>query len=103
MALGMIASIKKAEEKAQKIIKDAQAQAKQILKDATDRSYQIATCAEEATEQEVSSIIAGGETSAREQCSEILAVAGREASALRELCAPRMEKAVRLIVNRLRK
>lgn len=101
MALEMISSIQKAEAEAERTVKDAQTQARQILKDATDRSYQAGNRMEEETEREVDRLIAEGAASARQECEETLRLAEREISAMQQLCAAKMDKAVQLIVNRI--
>ena len=101
MALDMIRSIKNAEAEAEQIVKDAQAKARQILKDATNLSYRTVSNQEEASRQEMQKAVLQGESSAENECKEILALAEREISALRQLSSAKKKNAVQLIVSRI--
>ena len=101
MALDMIRSIKEAEAEADGIVKDAQAKARQILKDATNLAYRTVSNQEEISRQETEKAVLAGKESAEGECREILSMAEREISALKQLSSAKTEKAVKLIVNRL--
>ena len=101
MSLEMITAIKQEENRADELIREAQQKSKQILKDASDRAYRLLNDQEEQTETEVERIIAAGADGAAGECGEIVAEAQRNTAVIRNSAGTVMDKAEKLIINRL--
>lgn len=101
MSLEMITAIKQEENRADEMIREAQQKSKQILKDASDRAYRLLSDQEEQTEAEVEQIIAAGADGATGECGEIVSEARRNTAVIRNSAGAVMDKAVKLVINRL--